>query len=138
MNSKRPKNVAASVRQKLLDRSRRTGESFQLLLSRYAVERLLYRLGESEHVGRFVLKGAVLFAVWTGEMHRPTRDLDLLGFGENTEAALAETFGSLCRVATLNDGLDFLPDTITVGPIREDQEYGGQRIRLAARLVRQG
>jgi hypothetical protein len=122
------------VRQKLLNRSRRTGENFQLLLGQYAAERLLSRLAESEHAGRFVLKGAVLFAVWTGEMHRPTRDLDLLGFGENTAAALAEVFRSLCQVAACDDGLDFLPDTITAGPIREDQEYGGQRIRLEARL----
>jgi hypothetical protein len=76
------KNVAASARQRLLNLSRKTGEDLQLLLTRYAVERLLYRLGESPHADRFVLKGALLFALWTGEIHRPTRDVDLLGFGE--------------------------------------------------------
>src|SRR5262245_52335638 len=92
MSPKKPKNVAASVRQRLLNLSRQTGEDFQQLLTRYASERLLYRLSTSEHAERFVLKGAMLFAVWTGQMHRPTRDLDLLGHGESSAEALGEVF----------------------------------------------
>ncbi len=126
--------MAASVRQRLLNMSRKTGEDFQLLLTRYAVERLLYRLAGSEHAGQFVLKGAMLFALWTGEMHRPTRDLDLLGFGDSSEDRLAEVFRSLCSAAVPDDGLTFSPETVTVQPIREEQEYGGQRVKLEVRL----
>jgi hypothetical protein len=128
------KNVAASVRQRLLNLSRSTGEDFQLLLTRYAIERLLYRLAASEYAGRFVLKGAMLFALWTGEMHRPTRDLDLLGFGDGSEAELANVFRSLCSAAVADDGLMFAADTVGVEPIREDQENGGRRVTFVARL----
>ena len=128
------KNVAASIRQRLLNLSRVSGDDFQLVLTRYAVERLLYRLGESEHAPQFVLKGAVLFALWTGRMHRPTRDLDLLGSGDPDEGRLNEVFGSLCRTQLLDDGLVFDPDTVQVRPIREDQEYGGSRATFIARL----
>src|SRR5262245_43527493 len=96
------KNVAASVRQRLVNLSRKTGEDFQLLLTRYAVERLLYRLSESAYATQFVLKGAMLFALWTGQMHRPTRDLDLLGFGDGSAERLAEVFRSLGS-ATIHD-----------------------------------
>lgn len=130
----REKNVATSVRQGLLNLSRKTGEDFQLLLTRYAIERFLFRLGESEHAGRFVLKGAVLFALWTGEMHRPTRDLDLLGFGDSGEEALVGVFRSVCERSVAPDGLAFDPATLEVAPIREDQEYGGQRITVVAKL----
>jgi len=128
------KNVAGSVRQRLLNLSRKTGEDFQFLLTRYAVERLLYRLSVSEHAPRFILKGALLFALWTGQMHRPTRDLDLLGFGDSSAERLAEVFRSLCSAAVADDGLVFSLDTVNVEPIREDQEYGGQRITLLVRL----
>jgi predicted nucleotidyltransferase component of viral defense system len=128
------KNVAASVRQRLLNLSRKTGEDFQLLLTRYAVERLLYRLGNSEYSTRFVLKGAMLFALWTGEMHRPTRDLDLLGFGDTSEPELEKVFRALCSVAVPDDGLTFSVDTVTVEPIREEQEYGGERVTMLVHL----
>ena len=134
MKGKIPKDVAASVRQRLLNLSRKTGEDFQLVLTRYAVERLLYRLGESEHKKRFVLKGAMLFALWTGEMHRPTRDVDLLGFGEDNADALAGVFRSLCEARVPDDGLVFAAETVTVEPIREDQEYGGERVTFDVRL----
>jgi hypothetical protein len=83
--TKPPKNVAASVRARLLSLARERGEDFQLVLTRYANERLLYRLTQSPHAPRFVLKGAALFAVWTGELHRTPRDLDLLGFGDSSQ-----------------------------------------------------
>ncbi len=128
------RNAAASAKQRLLNLSRKTGEDFQLLLTRYAIERLLARLCASPHAGQFVLKGAVLFALWTGEMHRPTRDLDLLGFGDASAARLTEVFKSICAVSIEEDGLLFHADTVTVGQIREDQEYGGQRLRLEVTL----
>lgn len=80
MNSSE-KGMAQSVRQRLLNRARESDDDYNLLLNRYAIERLLYRVSESPHADGFVLKGAMLFTVWTGALHRPTRDLDLLGFG---------------------------------------------------------
>ena len=88
-------NTAASVRQRLLNLARAGDEEFQLVLSRYVRERFLYRLAQSEHERRFVLKGATLFVVWTGELHRVTRDLDLLGHGDSDEAALLVLFREL-------------------------------------------
>lgn len=128
------RNVAHSVRQRLLNLSKKSGEDFQLLLTRYAVERLLYRLARSAHRDSFVLKGAMLFALWTGEMHRPTRDLDLLGFGDAGAARLTDVFRSLCGLAVEDDGLSFDAATVAVEAIREDQEYGGQRVKFDARL----
>jgi hypothetical protein len=136
MTRKNPKDMAASVRQRLLNLSRQSGEDFHRLLTRYAMERLLDRLSRSEHAPRFVLKGALLFALWTGEFHRPTRDLDLLGCGESSGEGLAEDFRSLCALGPADDGLVFAADTVSVEPIREDQEYGGQRVKLEARLGR--
>ncbi|WP_052446488.1 nucleotidyl transferase AbiEii/AbiGii toxin family protein [Geoalkalibacter ferrihydriticus] len=94
----RKNNMAASVRQRLLNRARERREDFGLLLTRFGTERLLYRLGESEYSGAFILKGAMLFPLWGLDEHRPTRDADLLGFGESTEAHLAEVFRDVCRV----------------------------------------
>jgi hypothetical protein len=134
MTRKSPKNTAASVRQRLLNLSRQSGEDFQFLLTRYGVERLLYRLSCSEHAPRFVLKGAMLFTLWTGEFHRPTRDLDLLGFGDSSPEGLSGVFQSLCVLEVPDDGLMFSATTVTVEPIREAQEYGGQRVKFKARL----
>jgi predicted nucleotidyltransferase component of viral defense system len=134
--TKAPKDMAASVRQRLLDLSRRSGEDFRWLLTRYAMERLLDRLSRSEHARRFVLKGALLFALWTGEFQRPTRDLDLLGFGDSSAEGLGDVFRSLCSPRPADDGLVFSAETVSVEPIREDQVYGGQRVKLEARLGR--
>jgi hypothetical protein len=73
-----PRNIGASVRARLLDRARAERSDFQILLTRYALERLLYRLSASPHRNRFILKGAMLFVTWVADPFRPTRDLDLL------------------------------------------------------------
>jgi Nucleotidyl transferase AbiEii toxin, Type IV TA system len=136
MTRQNPKDTAASVRQRLLNLSRRSGEDFQRVLTRYGMERLLDRLSRSEHAPRFVLKDALLFTLWTGERLRTTRDLDLLGFGESSAEGLAGVFRSLCALEVADDGLVFSAETVAVEPIREDQEYGGQRVKLEARLGR--
>ncbi len=74
-------NIAASVRARLLNRARETRQDFNLVLTRYALERLLYRLSVTPHTGLFVLKGALLFDLWFDIPNRPTRDADFLGFG---------------------------------------------------------
>jgi predicted nucleotidyltransferase component of viral defense system len=104
------------------------------MLTRYALERLLFRLSQSAHKEQFTLKGAMLFVLWTGQMHRPTRDLDLLGAGKPDTKTLLAVFHSLASVEDADDGLTFLADTVAVDPIREEQEYGGQRITLIAKL----
>ncbi|MFQ5463189.1 MAG: nucleotidyl transferase AbiEii/AbiGii toxin family protein [Phycisphaerae bacterium] len=126
--------VAQSVRQRLLDRSRDTGEDYNLLLTRYSVERLLYRLSQSEHVDSFVLKGAMLFTVWKGAMHRPTRDLDLLGFGEASEERLVGVFRSVCDQTVDDDGMSFDANSVTAAPIRGEHTYAGIRLRIATQL----
>ena len=130
-----PKNNAASVRQRLLNASRATGEPFDLLLTRYGVERLLFRLGCSPWNSEFVLKGAVLFATWHEIPMRPTRDLDLLGFGSPDVERLADIFRSICTESVIDDGLIFEPESVSAAPIRETNAYHGVRIRLGATLA---
>lgn len=134
MSVDQPRNLAASVRQRLLNIAKRNGEAFDLVLTRYALERLLYRLGNSRYHNQFLLKGAMLFAVWGGAPHRPTRDLDLLGFGPNDLPQVQAVFQNICQVPVEPDGLKFLPDTVRVSEIREDQEYQGVRLPFDAKL----
>ena len=129
-----PKNVVASVQARLVERSRELGVEHQLTLARFAGERLLYRLSVSEFADRFILKGAALLLMWLGEPIRPTKDIDLLGFGDTSAEALRSVFASLCAIEAPEDGLTFVPGSIEVEPIREDQEYGGMRVRLMATL----
>lgn len=129
------KNVGASVRARLLDRSRVERTDFQILLTRYALERLLYRLSQSPHRDRFVLKGAMLFVTWVEDPFRPTRDLDFLGYGENSPGAIGETFREICGQPVDDDGVAFDIGAITAVPIREDVEYGGIRVRTSATIA---
>jgi predicted nucleotidyltransferase component of viral defense system len=127
--------MAASVRQRLLNLARDRGEDFGLVLTRYALERLMYRLSVSEHREQFILKGAMLFALWGGEPHRPTRDLDLLGHGAIDTRRLEQVFREVIGVEVENDGLEFLAETVRGQRIREEEEYEGVRVHLEARLV---
>jgi hypothetical protein len=134
VSTDRPKNMAASVKARLTDLGRRQGEDFQLVLTRYAIERLLYRLTNTPYAGEFVLKGAMLFRLWADSPHRPTRDLDLLGRGDPSVERLAVVFRDVCGAAVEDDGLVFDPATVTAGRIREDQEYEGVRVGCIAPL----
>ena len=120
-----PSDLTASIRQRLLNRSRAQAEDFSLTLSRYGIERLLYRLAQSAYADQFVLKGALLFVVWTGQTYRPTRDLDLAGFGDSSPDRLRQIFSELFQVAVEADGLNFEPDSIRIAEIRETQAYPG-------------
>jgi predicted nucleotidyltransferase component of viral defense system len=128
------RNVAASVRQRLLALSRERIEPFDLTLVRYGSERLLYRLSQSHYVDRFLLKGAMLFRVWTEETHRPTRDIDLLGFGANDTDELAQIFREVSQTDVEPDGLVFRPETVKAESIREEAAYAGIRITMEAKL----
>ena len=104
------------------------------VLARYAMERWLYRLSRSPHAERFVLKGGLLLLAWLGETLRPTRDVDLLGYGDLDADALAATIAGICAVEVEPDGLTFNADSIRVVAIRAEDPYGGQRVTLLARL----
>jgi len=130
----RPTNVAASVRARLANVARARREDFGLVLTHYALERLLYRLSRSRYRDDFVLKGAMLFQIWSGVPHRPTRDLDLLGRGAPSGERLAQIFEDICREPVEEDGLTFREGSIRAEEIREHQEYQGLRITFEARL----
>lgn len=127
-----PTNVSQSVRDRLLNRSRETGESHQALLTRLALERLLYRIGESDVEDQFVLKGAYAFLVWQNDLHRPTKDLDLLGYGD--PAQLEEIFRTVCQVDVPDDGVSFDPDSVEAEAIRDQETYDGLRVTLDAHV----
>jgi hypothetical protein len=122
---------SASVLARLLNRSRSTGESYNLLLSRFAIERLLYRLSVSPHAGSFVLKGALLFALWYDTPHRPTKDADLLGFGADDADTLRSTFTAICAIDA-DDGVRYETAGMRIAPIREENDYGGLRLTIPA------
>ena len=134
MTKDRPKNIAASVRSRLLKIARERGEDFQLVLIQYALERMLFRLSHSEYSDRFVLKGAMLFQVWIGERHRPTRDIDFLGHGEPSEANFQKVFEDICGTEVDDDGLKFDATSIQVRTMKEAEKYRGIRIKLNASL----
>lgn len=129
-------STAKSVHQRLLNIRDTTGEQFNHLLMRYGLERLLYRIQAAGHAETFVLKGAMLFALWHDVPGRPTRDIDLLGFGDLTHDRLRAIFTDACAVKVKDDGLRFDPDSIRTEDIRDDQEYHGVRVRLLGFLGR--
>jgi predicted nucleotidyltransferase component of viral defense system len=126
-------NLAASIRARLLNLAKERGEDFSLTLNRYAIERYLYRLAQSPWRDKFLLKGALLFDLWFGEPHRPTRDADFLGFGSGDTKALAATVAEVCSIPAA-DGIEFDVASITIAEIREDARYGGLRVRLTGIL----
>ncbi len=130
----RTRNIGASVRQRLLNLAHARGQPLELLLTRYALERLLHRLGLSPYRERFVLKGAMLLATWFDEPHRTTRDVDLLAFGDPSHDALLATFREVMTIEA-DDGVLFDFGALRIEPIREGAEYGGSRLRTTAGLA---
>ncbi len=126
-------NLAASVRARLSSLARARKEDMGLVFTRYGLERLLYRLSQSPHAQRFLLKGALLFNLWYDEPHRPTRDVDLLGFGASDIAELEAVFRDVASLA-VPDGLLFDPATVHASEIRKAAGYPGVRILMTARL----
>ena len=126
-------NRAASIRARLKQHPETSKQDFNLTLTQYGLERLLYRLSVSEHAPNFLLKGALLFQLWYGQPHRPTRDADLLGFGPDDVPTLIGVFRSVCSIA-VDDGIVFEPGSVAGTPIRKDAGYGGVRIDVRATL----
>jgi hypothetical protein len=126
-------NRAASIRARLKQHPETSKQDFNLTLTQYGLERLLYRLSVSEHAPNFLLKGALLFQLWYGQSHRPTRDADLLGFGPDDVPTLVGVFRSICSIA-VDDGIVFDPESVAGTEIRKDAGYGGVRIDVRATL----
>lgn len=134
MTRKPPTDLAASVRERLRQIAGGRGQEPQLVLTRYGVERLLYRLTRTPGGERFVLKGAALWYIWEGEIPRPTRDVDFLGYGDASPRAVAAVFREVCGVSVEPDGLSFIASSVRAAEIRDRQEYGGVRVKLTAML----
>ena len=128
-----PKDMAASVRQRLLDLTRQEGRVFEVVLVTYGLERLLYRLSVSSHRNNFVLKGGMLVSLWTEDENRVTRDVDFLGHGEAEEEHVKNVFAEVLSIGS-DDGLVFDVGALTAKPINEEQEYGGVRLKTVALL----
>src|SRR5579862_3767419 len=126
--------LARSVQVRLARHAKTIGVDPNLVLTRYAVERFLYRLSRSAHSDKFVLKGALLLLVWLDETIRPTRDADVLGFGDLSDDALLRIFREVCEVEVEPDAMRYVPETARVEPIRPEDAYGGRRVTLQAEL----
>jgi hypothetical protein len=123
------KNIGASVRARINNKAKADKVNTQFLLTRYSLERLLYRLAVSEHRDSFLLKGALLFDLWYDVPLRPTRDIDLLGFGMAEIPHLIKVFEDLCAIE-VEDGISFDVETIRAEEIRKDANYSGTRVTL--------
>ncbi len=128
------KDLAASVRARLLNKAKAEQTDFNAVLLRYAQERLLYRLSQSAHAEHFLLKGALLFTLWYDMPHRPTRDVDLLGFGPSDLASVVQAFRDIAAIEVA-DGLVFDPASVSALDIRNEANYPGARVHVAGALA---
>ena len=127
-------DVAASIKARLLNLAKAHGEEFERTLTRFAAERLLFRLGKSAAYDRCILKGASLLAVWLPDPYRTTRDVDVLASGPTDDAAIRSMIAEICAVACPEDGLRFDLSELVVEVNRRDEEYSGKRARFHAYL----
>lgn len=130
------KNISASVREKLRNIARQRNADFGLILVKYGLERIIFRLSRSAYREIFVLKGALLFELWTGQQYRPTRDADFLARGDNSPERFARIFRELCAMEAGPDGLRFDPDSVSAERIAEAADYEGVRVTFTAYLER--
>ncbi len=128
-------NIAASIRQRLLNRARQDKRPFNELLQYYAMERFLYRLSQSAHAECFILKGALMLRVWQAPEVRPTMDIDMLGKTDNSAEALLTQIREVLTTAVEDDGLEYVPDSLQPDAITEGADYQGQRLRFTGTLA---
>lgn len=134
MNQRTGANLAASIRQRLLNKGRGTRRPFNEILQYFAMERFLYRLAMSPHVDKFILKGALMLTAWQAPMSRPTMDIDLQGFAPNSINTLVEVIKAVCMQVVEPDGLTFEPESVEGERIVEDADYEGVRVRFRGNL----
>ena len=135
MTPNSPRNIGASVRARLTLRARKRKENVQLVLTHYAIERLLYRLSLSDYSSQFVLKGAMLVKLWTPAPYRTTANLDLLGFGDDAPERICAVFRNICVLEVPNDGVIFKPETLEAVTTRIEVEYGGIRLTMIVEIA---
>lgn len=133
-----PQNIAASVHQRLLHRAKESKRPFNELLQYFAIERFLYRLSQTQNADNFILKGALMLAVWKAPIQRPTRDIDLLGRIENSVESITLAMKNACNQRVEPDGMIFLADSVECFPITEDADYMGTRVRIKCNLGNAG
>lgn len=134
MRDPKLKNIPASIRQKLLNLARERNEDFGLILTKYGLERILFRISKSKYQQIFILKGALLFELWTKERHRPTRDADFMVRGDNSPERFVQIFREISAIELEDDGLRFDPKTVEAERIKEDADYEGVRVTFTAFL----
>ncbi len=126
-------NLAESIKQRLKNYAKERNESYNLVLVRFGLERLLYRIIAASPADQFVLKGGSLFYYWTEQLHRPTRDLDFLSKGKASPERLRELFLKVIQ-SDIEDGLVFDAESLDVATMKDDQKYSGIRISVLAYL----
>lgn len=134
MRDPKLKNIPASIRQKLLNLARERNEDFAFILTKYGLERILFRLSKSKYRQAFILKGALLFEIWTKERYRPTRDADFMAKGDNSPDRFVQIFREISAIEIEDDGLRFDPKTVKAERIKEDADYEGVRVTFTAFL----
>ncbi len=130
------KNISASIRQRLLNLSVTSNRQFDEILGYYSMERFLYRLSQSNYQDKFILKGALMFAVWDLSYSRATRDIDLLGYTKNTPENVNKIIKEICSIENDEDGIKFIIDSITSKAIKKDSEYSGVRSTFFAEIAK--
>ncbi|TLX70053.1 nucleotidyl transferase AbiEii/AbiGii toxin family protein [Pseudomonas nicosulfuronedens] len=128
------KNPGASINARLMNRARDRGDIFNLVQTRYAQERLLYRLSQLPEAEGYMLKGAMLYGTWPEHVYRPTKDIDLLGHGDPSPEAVLALFRKVCMVVVPEDGITFDPATLSVQPVREDEHYRGISLTVEGQI----
>jgi hypothetical protein len=128
------KNLRASVRRKLLNLAQERNDDFGLVLTKYGLERMLFRLSKSKYRDTFILKGALLFELWTKERYRATRDADFLAKGDNSPERFMRIFQEISALEVQDDGLRFDSKTVQAERIKENEDYEGIRLTLTAFL----
>jgi len=126
-------HLAASVRTRLLSKAKEDKQDFSLVLTRYGLERLLYRLSVSSNKDNFLLQGALLFDIWFDVPLRPTRDIDLLGFGLAEVSLVYAVFEEICSIEC-DDGIEFDIGSIKISEIRKEANYAGLRVTFVGKL----
>ncbi len=132
--SEKIRNVSASVHQRLLNKAKESSRPFNEVLQHFAIERFIYRLSVSPHADRFILKGALMFPVWSGPSSRSTLDIDLLGRIDNGLETIVAVMKDTSNMDVEDDGMSFYAHTVTTHEITEDADYNGVRVRLQGTL----
>jgi len=128
------KNKPVSIRARLMNIARVEGIDFDALLLRYFQERFLYRLAISEFSEHLVLKGGLLLICLKMPVSRPTKDIDFLAEQiKNEPAEIERIFRNIAEISC-DDGVRFIPSSITSERIKEDADYEGIRLKIDAAL----